>query len=87
MSISLDVANKESIEDCIAAIKNRYQGPPTICVNNAAILNVSGLLEHTDELIDKIITVNLKVSIPDYIILYSGTDAMNIMLQDNLKVV
>lgn len=62
MSLHFDVGSKESIEDGIKAIKNKYHCPPTICVNNAGILSVNSLMDHTDELIDRLITINMKVS-------------------------
>lgn len=58
----MDVARKESIEDGFKAIKDRYKGPPTICVNNAGILNLNRLLDHTDEQYDKLMAVNVHVS-------------------------
>ena len=62
MTVHFDVAKKQSIEDGIKAIKKHYLAPPTICVNNAGILYVGALLDHTDEITDKLIDVNMKVS-------------------------
>ena len=62
MSLYMDVTKKESIEDGITAIKKRYNGPPTVCVNNAGILMLKPLLEHTDEDYNRLMAVNVYVS-------------------------
>lgn len=66
MSLYMDVTKKESIEDGIKAIKKKYNGPPTICVNNAGILNLNALLDHTDEQYNQLIAVNVYVSMSFY---------------------
>lgn len=62
MSLYMDVTNKQSIEDGIKTIKKRYNGPPTICVNNAGILSMKPFLELTDEEYNKLMAVNVNVS-------------------------
>lgn len=62
MSLHMDVSRKESIENGIKAIINQYNGPPTICVNNAGILNLDPFLELSDEKYNQLMAVNVFVS-------------------------
>jgi 3-oxoacyl-[acyl-carrier protein] reductase len=54
----LDVSSQASIENCLAAIKDRY-GMPAILVNNAAITQDNLLLRMKEDEWDKVIDTNL----------------------------
>ena len=62
MSLLLDIASKENVENGIRTIKDRYQKPPSICVNCAGIALVANVLDCTDDHYNKLTSVNLKVS-------------------------
>lgn len=63
LALFMEVASKESVEAGIRAIKDQYQGPPTIGVNCAAIAIKYQLLDSTDDDYNKLMAINLKGTI------------------------
>ena len=60
----MDISSADSVDAGIKAIKDRYQGPPTICVNCAGIAIQSLILNGNEEYSQQV-AVNLEVSNTD----------------------
>ncbi|MCE2394435.1 glucose 1-dehydrogenase [Candidatus Poribacteria bacterium] len=57
--VQVDVADKESVRECIETAENTL-GPINILVNNAGIAVTKPMLEHTEEDWDSVLDTNLK---------------------------
>lgn len=59
--INLDVASKQSVQNCIHSILSEFSAPPSIVVNAAGILRDNFILKLEEDHFDDVIRVNLKV--------------------------
>jgi NAD(P)-dependent dehydrogenase (short-subunit alcohol dehydrogenase family) len=58
LAIECDISEARAVDEAIAGVEDRL-GYPSILVNNAAILRLSGLLETSDDEWDQVLAVNL----------------------------
>ena len=63
LNYSLDVARGEEVQKVLECIISEYRKPPCILVNSAGIISDDLLLKMEEEKFDKVIEVNLKVTI------------------------
>lgn len=59
--INLDVASKQSVQNCVHSILSEFSAPPSIVVNAAGILRDNFILKLEEDHFDDVIRVNLKV--------------------------
>ena len=59
MTYRADVSDSDQVEEMLYAIREKF-GPVSLLVNNAGIASVSQIQDLTDEMIDRVIAVNLK---------------------------
>lgn len=59
MTYRADVSDSDEVEEMFSAVKERF-GPVSLLVNNAGIACVSQIQDLTDEVIDRVMGVNLK---------------------------
>lgn len=59
VAVQVDVADRESVGECIETAENTF-GPINILVNNAGIAVTKPMLEHTEEDWDSVLDTNLK---------------------------
>jgi 2-deoxy-D-gluconate 3-dehydrogenase len=61
LALRVDVSDRAQLQPALAEVE-RHLGPITILVNNAAILIIKGLLEHTPEEWDQVMETDLNAS-------------------------
>ena len=59
VAVQVDVADRESIGECVETAENTF-GPINILINNAGIAVTKPMLEHTEEDWDSVLDANLK---------------------------
>jgi NAD(P)-dependent dehydrogenase (short-subunit alcohol dehydrogenase family) len=58
MAVQLDVTNQASIDDCVAAVENKFGGID-ILINNAALFDLAPIVEITRESFDRLFSINV----------------------------
>ncbi|XP_031619507.1 estradiol 17-beta-dehydrogenase 8 [Contarinia nasturtii] len=71
--IELEVSNKQSIQNGLQNILNKFDAPPTIIVNAAGIIRDNFILKLDEDYFDDVIRVNLKGT---FLIMQSCANAM-----------